>query len=128
MDIDLNRDWGVVQRLSAEGDTYKFLLGACIIASVEFKTITHFRVIETPDGSNELHLRWHDGDDSKPLPFPLSGPEEIASFARKWLEKQAIYPNKAPDTDGDVRRGFRIESGSFYDVLTMKPTYIVYGK
>ncbi|VVE27584.1 hypothetical protein PCO31111_03483 [Pandoraea communis] len=121
-----DREWGVVQRLEVEADTPAALLGACIVASAEHKDASHFIVTKNDDGSNSLRLLWTDKGDA--LPFPLKGAQEMADFISQWLEKRAAYPDKAPDTDGDVVEGFRIDVHVFYDVLRVTPTYIVYGK
>src|SRR5690348_2755824 len=120
---------GVVQALEIEADKYPALLGACMVAVVEHATATHFGEITDKDGGNALSLRWTDGaTPSSPLPFDLKGPNEIAAFVRQWLEKKAVWPSERPGTDGSTNRGFRVEVRDFYDVLTVKPVWIIYGK
>lgn len=128
MKTKLDMDWGVVQRLLIEADIFPALLGGCMIACAEHKNASHVIEVNDPDGGNALSLRWTAAEGANPLPFELNGENEIAEFVRSWLQKKAVYPNKAPDTDGDAVNGFRIETRSFYDVLTIKPIYIVYGK
>jgi hypothetical protein len=128
MSMRFDSEWGVVQRLKVEADTFTALLGAFEVACVEHKEATHFAVHSEPDGSTFLCLLWTDADMGKPLPFHLDGAEEMAAFTRKWLEKEAKYPTERPDTDGSVNQGFRVEAISGYEVARITPTWIIYGK
>ena len=123
--MKMDQNWGVVQRLQIEADTYQGLLGGIMVATVEHKTVEGFSVVTEPDGGNRLHLHWHGGD---PLPFKLTGADEIATFIRAWLEKNGVWPTEEPSTDGDTNKGFRLDVRDAYDVVVVKPTYIIYGK
>ncbi len=85
----LDRDWGIIQSLLIEGDTYQVLLGALTIACVQNKRASHFaESIIKETGGNMISLRPYSiGSDSSPLPFELTGPDEISQFLRLWLEK-----------------------------------------
>lgn len=124
----LESDWGVIQKLNIEADTYIALKGACMVASVEHKRATHFVEKIDEDGSSVLSLKWTDTHDAKLLPFELVGPDEMAEFIKLWLTKKAVYPNGRPDTDGSNAEGFMVSVSDFYDVITIKPTWITYGK
>ncbi|MDN7179077.1 hypothetical protein M0D69_13850 [Caballeronia sp. SEWSISQ10-4 2] len=125
-------DSGVIQRLDIEADNWPALVGGCMIAASEHKSADHFVEGTDKDGGNFLALRWtkssSHGEEVKPLPFKLEGHDEIAAFIEQWMAKRAVYPKDRPDTDGDTVRGFRIQQRDFYDVLTVKPLWIVYGK
>lgn len=126
--MKLDEKWGVVQALKIEADTFESLLAGCMVGCVAHAKVSHFKEVSDQDGGNSLHLYWTDHGDASRLPFDLTGPTEVAAFGRQWLEKNAIYPTERPDTDGSTVAGFRIERRSFYDVVVVKPIWIVYGK
>lgn len=126
--MDAKQVWGVVRRLEVEADTAQALLGACMVAAVQHSKATHYLLYQTEDGGNAISLAWMDATGYFPLPFDLIGADQITQFCRQWLDSKAVYPKKVPNTDGDVKRGFRIEIQSFHEVLCLKPAYIVYGK
>jgi len=126
--MKLDSDWGVIQTLEIEADTQQSLLAGCMVALVQHKSVTHYRVVPSGEGGNILRLFWTSDDGAHPLPFPLTTPDDLCAFVRQWLEKRAEYPNEEPDTDGSVNHGFNIALGSFYEVMRVTPAYIVYGK
>jgi hypothetical protein len=134
----------VIQQLCVEADTIQALKGAIMIAMVENKKVTHFRVEQLTEkpltyekvdssliGANRLTLLWaRDNQQDNELPFELNTVEEVTDFVTQWLEKKAEWPTEKPDTDGSVDAGFRVENSRspFYTVVKITPTWIVYGK
>lgn len=123
----LDNTWGVVQRMHIEADTYTSILAGCSIACVEHTTAKYFKESNTECG-NKLELLWYKEYDSLELPFELTTPTEIAIFVRQWLEKRAVYPKEQPDTDGDCSEGFTLSTGYSGILISVEPTWIVYGK
>lgn len=114
-------DWGVLQEMVIEADTETALRAACQIAFTE-----HSHGAESyEDRNGVLRLLWADAEGTK-LPFKLTTPEAVYEFVSRWLE-QAEY-DESPDTDGSTKKGFRAEHDHGYVFLTIKPTWIVYGK
>lgn len=127
-DFDKSREWGVVQQLAVEADTYKALEAALVIAARDNRTATHYRVEVSAKNGNTLVLLWSNGDCDMPLPYRLDGGEQMAAFTWEWLSKSASYPPDQPDTDGSIRHGYRVSNDFGYIVARIAPAWIVYGK
>lgn len=117
-----DKEWGVVQTLVVEADTHTALLAAVTIALTANSQITHWGY----DG-NALVLFWSIANGSHLLPSPIKDSEKIASLIEDWLRDIATYP-KEPDTDGNTKKGYRVEIGHNYVTCKITPTWIIYGK
>lgn len=116
-----DRAWGVVQELVIEADTPTALRAGCTIAfTYNTKGVESYAV---ENGS--LVLFWSDTTGIK-LPFCLNSVDAVFEFVSRWLS-QAQY-GRETDTDGSVKKGYRIEIDHGYVFMRIKPTWIVYGK
>lgn len=123
-------EFGVVE-LNALVDTRAGLEAALRIAIIEHRSATHYSIAEGKDGGNQLVLMWSSSEGGLPLPFPLESAVQMTDFVASWLAANGKWPKTRPDTDGDVHRGFRIESednGWSYALACITPEWTVYGK
>lgn len=121
-------DFSVVQQMEIESDHETGLKAAISLAMVEHRSAKFYRVTDNPDGSNTLTLLWYQDAGAIALPFELDTLDTLFSFASTWWRKAGKLPSRAPDTDGDVERGFRAESGYCGTFMKLTPIYIIYGK
>jgi hypothetical protein len=132
---------GLVQRLSICSDTREQLVHAISILLVWDKNVSHYATGVDKDGAPWLALRWHETGGGLPLIAPMSDPESIADQVYSWLKTVGYKDVHYPDTDGDNSKGWSItnhgvkvddsewrDSGTFYDVFTVQPAYVTYGK
>lgn len=116
-------EYGVVQELKVCADTKTSLVAAITIALTYNSKIQYWAV-----ENNTLCLRWSKlNEDDQEFLCVLTDPNVIAKMVDCWL-KSNDPTEVEPITDGDVKKGFKIELGKSIDVLTITPTYIVYGK
>ena len=118
-------EWGVVQKLTVEADTKDALIAALTIA-LSYHSKVHYWECR----KGKLALLWSNPEDTYPFLTPLDDPEQLAGMVLGWL-LGAAYPEERPDTDGSVKKGFRVrghEDGYGYTVATIEPVWIVYGK
>ena len=115
--------WGVVQELVVEADTHIALVSALTIAMTNNRQVTHWKMDD-----KSMVLLWASGDGTHILPSPLKDPQKVAQMIEDWLKDSAAYPDDAPDTDGSVKEGYRVEMKQFCEVCRITPTWIVYGK
>ncbi len=99
----------------------------------EGKTLRHYTsLVPEANGTPTLVLCCLDGKITKPLPFPLERTDAIA-FCRSWLGTESIW-GRAPDHDGDNKRGWRVFSGGITHtagcgiLVCVQPAWITYGK
>lgn len=120
-------DWGVVQQFMLEADTFTSLKAACAIMLTDHTKVVAYAI---DPGTTKLTLLWHkeETEDAAVLmPFELATSDDVADFIWKWLQRSAAYPRQ-PNTDGSVKKGFRITHAFSYVVLHVEPVWIVYGK
>lgn len=117
------RKWGVVQALMVEADTHESLLAAVTIALTAHQEVSYWG-----QKQETLILYWSAADNSRLLPSPLKDPLRITQMIEDWLETSARYPSDEPDTDGSIRKGYRVEIAYGYVTLQVTPVWIVYGK
>lgn len=98
------------------------------------KLVHHLeRCKEQAGGKRTLILLWSDAKGALPLPFPLEVGDAIP-FVKGWL-KTAGDPGPEPDTDGDLRRGWRVFkeawghlAGCSYSIVGVQAAWAMYGK
>lgn len=132
---------GLVQTLKVAADTYEQLVAVMrVIFGRSYTSATHYRVGSLNDGTPYLIFMWSDDAGSNQLLTKMSDPEAVASQVYEWL-KNAEY-GKEPDHDGDNSKGWLISvegnyswpprddgyKGSNYEVFTVSPEWIEYGK
>jgi hypothetical protein len=86
-------------------------------------TVSHWCVV---DGA--MRFGWHASmERGVPLPAKM-GKEAIADLILSWLLSQDY--GRAPDTDGDASRGWRVfqPRDNFYCKFAVEPHWLVYGK
>ena len=96
-------------------------------------TSTQATAYRIADGGSRLVLYWHADKDTVPLPFPMDI-SAAKAFARNWLSQATYGPE--PDIDGDCKKGFTISTGdgwgqvdgSFYSIMEIRTTWMMYGK
>lgn len=123
--------WGVVQALIVEADTDSSLKAALTVALSYHSSVSHYSV-EIQDECPVLHLKWR--SDSKPgtqeFLSPMKSPDHVAAEVRRWLDA-VEYPSNNYSGDGSTKKGYRV-TGEYaftgYDVCTIKPVWIIYGK
>lgn len=107
----------------ANGNTAERLQAALSLAS--HNTILGFTA--TPEGL-KLHSFTPSNDpEFSKLPAPMHAPD-LLGIVQAWLAS-ARYPNQ-PDHDGDSKKGWMVtlEHASWHPTLTIRPTWLIYGK
>lgn len=119
------REWGVVSELKVEADTHTSLLAAVTIAMTHNGKVSHWALDD-----DSLVLCWSGSKRSNLLPTPLKDPEMVTLLIENWLKDSAIYPIE-PDTDGSVKKGYRVEIVRSYTdhiVCKVTPIWVIYSK
>jgi len=89
------------------------------------------------DGGKSLFLHWATNSDSTTYNKFLSdreSPEAIAEMVQNWFKnnKDNIYPENKPDTDGSVHSGYLVTTEGHFPHFSIsceiKPEWIVYSK
>lgn len=108
--------------------------GEALRHAVAIVLLAHHSAVAFKVSSNTLVLYWARSEDDGATPF-LSGrtsAETIVADIREWLDTlpDHAWP-QAPDMDGSVSKGWRIEAreqGWSYEFATVRPVWALHGK
>ena len=114
--------------ITGEGfETFK--MAFLLVGAQTKKTVTGYR--NCP--GRGLILYWVNNENSKELPYEMNM-DQAACFVWGWMQNTNCY-EKAPDIDGDCKKGWRIFnekwghiSGEWQAFLAIRPEWSLYGK
>ena len=106
--MDMNKDWGVVQKFVLEADTRTSLLSAIKILMTEYSHLRGFSE-STINGIPVLAVHWYEAEGINKFIVDVTDSEQIVDALLVWVNTncKGEYVEQ-PDIDGSLKAGYRV--------------------